>query len=243
MEKKMNNKKVKAEVYFDENTQVHIVDGNTKVGKGIYCINLLSGDEPLRKKNGQLLINISGTCGGCCDVCKNDCYAIRQQIFRSTEENLISWGENTILAKEYIDLFFKQIQDKINRSLMAYIRFHAFGEIPSYEYLEKMVKLAEDNPKITFYTYSKRYEWIENIMKEKTLPENLIINISIWHKNYNNPYNLPEFIYDDQTEEYLKDIFHCPAVDKEGHDTGVTCASCKRCFTVKKGYKTAVYAH
>lgn len=239
----MSRKKAKAEIYVNENTQVHIVDGNSKVGKGIYCVNLLAGDVPLMKKNGQLLINISGTCHGCCDTCKNDCYAIRTQCFRSTENNLISWGENTILAKEYTDLFFKQIQDKINISLMAYIRFHAFGEIPSYQYLKNMIQLAKNNPKITFYTYTKRYEWIEEAIREFQLPENLIINISIWHKNYNNPYNLPEFIYDDHTEEYLKNIFHCPAIDKNGHETGVTCASCKRCFSVKNGDKTAVYKH
>ena len=87
----MSRKKAKAEIYVNENTQVHIVDGNSKVGKGIYCVNLLAGDVPLMKKNGQLLINISGTCHGCCDTCKNDCYAIRTQCFRSTENNLISW--------------------------------------------------------------------------------------------------------------------------------------------------------
>ena len=46
-----------------------------------------------------------------------------------------------------------------------------------------------------------------------------------------------------KTEEYLKNIFHCPAIDKNGHETGVTCASCKRCFSVKNGDKTAVYKH
>ena len=239
----MSKKKAKVEIYMNQNTHVHIVDGNGKVGKGIYCINLLSGDEPLRKKNGQLLINIAGTCSGCCEICKNDCYALRNQIFRCSEGNLISWGENTILAKEYPELFFIQIQDKINRSLMSYIRFHAFGEIPSYEYLLRMIDLAKNNPRIVFYTYTKRYEWIENAMKEQTVPENLIINISIWHKNYDNPYKLPEFIYDDQTEEYLKDVFHCPAVDINGHETGVTCALCKGCFSTKNGDKTAVYAH
>lgn len=236
-------KNTKVSVFMNENVHAHIVDGNQKVGKWIYCINLLSGDEPLTLSNGMQLTNISGTCEGCCEHCKNNCYAIRNQKFRSGKRNLISWSENTILAKQYPDHFFNDIQLFLNRSMVSAIRFHSFGEIPSFEYLLKMIELANNNPFVRFYTYTKRYEWLEQVLKEQDLPQNLVINVSIWHNNYNNYYNLPEFIYDDHTDPSLENIPHCPAVDKNWHETGVTCSSCKRCLFAIKGQKTAVYEH
>ena len=83
MNKAKEIKKVKFESYLTPDTHVHIQDGNRKVGKGIYTINLLAGDEPLTKLDGTQLTNISGTCGGCCEHCKGDCYAIRTQVFRN----------------------------------------------------------------------------------------------------------------------------------------------------------------
>lgn len=235
-------KNIKFETYLTGDTHVHIQDGNRKLGKGIYTINLLAGDEPLTTKDGRQLTNISGTCGGCCSSCKHDCYAIRTQLFRNN--NIPVWNDNTILATQEIDTFFKEIQQFINRSMVAAIRFHSFGEIPSYKYLIKMVELAENNPTISFYTYTKRFSWIERYLEEhKDFPNNLVVNMSIWHKNYDNPYGLPEFIYDDGTEEDVAKLPHCPAVDKNGHETGVTCAKCKRCLRAKKGNKMAVYAH
>lgn len=235
-------KNVKFESYLTENTHVHIQDGNRKVGKGIYTVNLLAGDEPLTLKNGQQLTNIVGTCGGCCDACKHDCYAIRTQLFRNN--NMKTWNDNTILATQEVDTFFDEIQQFIDRNIVAVIRFHAFGEIPSYNYLIHMVELAKNNPEVRFYTYTKRFTWIERyFMENHDMPGNLVINMSIWHKNYNNPYGLPEFIYDDGTEEDVAALPHCPAVDKNGHETGITCSKCKRCIKAKPGEKTAVYAH
>lgn len=235
-------KKIKFESYLNENTHVHIQDGNRKVGKGIYTINLLAGDEPLTKKNGQQLTNISGTCKGCCDGCKCACYAIKTQIFRNN--NMRTWADNTILATQETDVFFKEIQQFIDRSMVAAVRFHAFGEVPSYDYLIHMVELAKNNPTIVFYTYTKRFNFVEKYLKENgSFPNNLTINMSIWHKNYDNPYELPEFIYDDGTEEDVGKLPHCPAVDKNGHETGVTCSKCKRCLRAKNGSKIAVYAH
>lgn len=234
--------KIIYERYLNENTHLTITDGNKKLGKGIYCVNLLAGDKPLKKKDGTQLTNIPGTCTGCCDNCKSNCYAIRTQVFRN--KNIPSWADNTILATQETETFFKELQQFIDRSMVAAIRFHAFGEIPSYEYLLGMVNIAKANPSVCFYTYTKRFNWIEKYLEEnKDFPSNLIINMSIWHKNYDNPYNLPEFIYDDGTEDYLKYIPHCPAVDSNGHETGMTCARCKRCFSAKNGSKIAVYKH
>ena len=59
-------KKIKYERYLTGDTHVHIQDGNRKLGKGIYSINLLAGDKPLTKKDGtptgdkRVIINTLG---------------------------------------------------------------------------------------------------------------------------------------------------------------------------------------
>lgn len=236
------NKKIKYESYLNENTHVRITDGNLKLGKGIYSVNLLAGDEPLTLNDGTQLTNVSGTCKGCCDNCKHDCYAIKTQKFRNN--NMRSWNDNTLLAVYETDTFFKEIQQFLDRNMVACLRFNSFGEIPHYEFLLKMVELAKNNEDVKFYTYTKRYKWVEKYIAEHgDFPNNLVINISIWHKNYDNPYGLPEFIYDDGTEEDVAKLPHCNAIDKNGNETGFTCSRCKLCFKAKKGSKIAVYAH
>lgn len=230
-------------IYFDENTHIHISNGNKKVGKGVYNISLLPGDKPLTKKDGTVLTNISGTCGGCCKNCKQNCYAIRHTTYHHNS-CIPAYADNTLLARFDIDTYFKEIQQFINRNIVAVIRFHVAGEIPSYEYLIKMYELAKNNSDVKFYVYTKRYKWVEELIKNYgSLPNNFVILVSIWHNNYKNPLQLPEFIYDDGTEDAMKKVFHCPAVDKNGRETGMTCAACKKCIMAKNGDKIAVYSH
>ena len=65
-------------LFLDGTNRIHITGGNTKIGRGVFNISLLPSDEPLQKKDGKVLTNIKGTCGGCCDGCKNHCYAVKQ---------------------------------------------------------------------------------------------------------------------------------------------------------------------
>ena len=235
-------KEIKCVSYYNGDTHVSVSNGNSKVGKGIYCVNTLAGDTPLTKKDGTQLTNIAGTCGGCCKDCKPDCYAIKAQVRYSSISNLKTWNDNTILAKEDPDKFFEELSSYLDKEMVSAVRYHAMGEIPSKKYLKCMLETARKYPHIQFYTYTKRFKWVEKICAED-MPDNLVINMSIWHKNYDNPLQFPEFIYDDGTEKELKDVVHCPAVDRNGHETGITCAQCRRCIYAKKGQRTAVYAH
>lgn len=227
--------------YYDENTHLHISSGNSGTGKGVYTLNLLSGDEPLTLEDGTVLTNISGTCHGCCDKCKSDCYAIRNQKFRSCYRNIKSWSENTIIANSNIPQLVDELNNFINNNLVSVFRFHSFGEIPSYEYLIAMNEIAKHNCDIKFYCYTKRFSWlVDYITVYGEFSPNLTILASIWDGNWDNPFELPEFIYDAKRNMQIP---HCPKVDINGHETGVTCAKCKRCFSAKRGTKIAVYPH
>lgn len=229
-------------LYLTGDTHFHISNGNEKIGKGIWTFSLLPGDSPLTLKNGVQLTNIEGTCHGCCEGCKNKCYAINAGK-RQHNTCIKAWGENTLLAREDMEVFFAEFQNFIDRSMLACIRIHTAGEFFSYNYMKRMNEFAKVNDPIIFYGYTKRFDWLEKLYREEEVAPNFRLNVSIWHKNYSNPLGLPEFIYDDGTEPELKNVVHCPAVTKDGHETGVTCARCRRCWTRKKGDRTAVYAH
>ena len=230
----------KYNLYLDGTNKIHITGGNAKIGKGVYNISLLPSDTPLTKKDGTVLTNITGTCGGCCAGCKNDCYAVKQAVYHHNSV-IKAWGDNTILAREDRDEFFHQLDDYFKKNIVSVFRWHVGGEFFSKGYMVNVYQFCAKHPETKFYVYTKRFAWLEELDRFK--PDNLTINVSIWHKNYSNPLNYPEFIYDDGTDPEVSKLPHCPAVNKDGHETGITCAQCRHCFTAKQGDKKAVYAH
>ena len=212
-----NHNDVKYYLTIDESTTVRIQNGNSKLGKGIYAVNLLPGDLPLTLNNGTQLTNVAGSCAGCCSGCKTDCYAV-SDAKRYHNTVIKSQGNNTLLARHDRPRFFADVQRFIDYNMIAAIRVHSSGEFLSYDYFCDWLDLARRNPDIKFYTYTKRFNFIERYMEAgNTIPDNFTINISIWKNNYKNPYNLPEFIYDDGTDPELENVFHCPAGDKNGN--------------------------
>jgi hypothetical protein len=101
-------------------------------------------------------------------------------------------------------------------------------------------------PKVKFYCYTKRFDLVDKYLNEfKEFPENLVVNISVWHDN-DKGYNfegLNKFVYDDGTDPEVAKLRHCPAVDKNGHSTGIKCSQCGWCFKGNIGSVTAVYDH
>lgn len=240
-------------VYIDENSHPKFSEGNRKVGKRILCWNLLPGCEYLFLSDGTQLTNIKGTCEGCGEICENEgCYAVRDAKYHHNS-CIPVWAMNTALVRERLEETFKEIKEMLSRVLNPVVRGHASGEFPTYEYFKMWGDLCRDNPWLHVYFYTKRFEFVERYIKENNLEDtvrktgriypNFVINVSIWHKNYDNPYNLPEFVFDDGTEEDVREMFHCPAVNSDGMETGVTCEMCKRCIYPKPGQKTAVYDH
>ncbi len=231
-------------LYINGETHVHISRKNAKIGR-IHNISLLPGDDPLARKDGTVLTNLEGTCHGCCDGCSECCYAKNSAICHHNA-NIPAWGENTMLAREAMDQFFEEINNYMKHEIVPVFRLHVAGEFFSYDYMKRWAKFAVTHKETTFYVYTKRFEWLERLeeeYEEKKLPENFHVLVSIWHKNYDNPRGFAEFIYDDGTEPELEKVVHCPAVNKNGHETGITCAECRRCINAKKGMRTAVYAH
>jgi len=234
----MSTKYTKATPYKPQR-KLHLSEGNTKIGK-ILNTNLLAGDDDI---NGR--VTITGSCAGCCSTCKDVCYA--RSAYRY-DNVIVANADNTLFAREDLDLYMDVLEQLIKeRKTFKFHRWHSSGEIMSREYLAGMIRVAQNTPAVKHYVYTKRYEWASEV----DLPENMQILLSPpftcktkkqvmeWSKEHNKK-DLPLFIYDDGGDPEIGAMQHCPAVDKKGHKTGVTCDKCQRCIN---GMTTAVYAH
>jgi hypothetical protein len=232
-------------INYNEEMVVSLVKGNSKLGKKVFSFNLLPGDKPISTKDKGKLTNVWGTCAGCCSGCKDHCYAVRDARLHHNAV-IPSAGKNTVIMRHDMDKGFKQIKEALIKNKAKVLRLHSSGEIMNYDYLLHMVKLAVEMPDVLFYFYTKRFAFMQQYIKEcGALPENLVCNISEWKGNTEGYQldGLNKFVYDDGTDPTLEKLVHCPAVNKKGGKTGVTCSQCQRCFSGNKGIITAVYDH
>ena len=240
-------------IYKIEAKQIHISNGNHKLGRGLYNINLLPGDGPIVKKDGTVLTSVKGTCNGVCAGCKNHCYAMRDTIMHHNS-CVPAQGENTKLAMENRSEYFYQLFNFLhkNQNKIKVFRFHSSGEIPDFDYFSKMNSLAELFPKIHFYCYTKRFNILEEYRKRfGEGAKNLVVNCSEWNGN-TKQYNLKGynfFVWDDGTDPEIAKLPHCRAVSApthpggKGHSTGVKCINCGLCWRKNDGHRIAVYNH
>ena len=233
------------QINYEPAMRISLAKGNSKLGKGVYAFNLMPGSKPISTKDKGQLTNVVGTCGGCCDGCEKYCYAVKDT--RRYHNTVIpSVGKNTVIMRHDMDRGFKQIKEELIKNNVKVLRWQSSGEIMNYNYLLHMVKLAVELPNVQFYFYTKRFGFMEQYLNDYgELPKNLVCNISEWKGNTNGYQlvGLNKFVYDDHTDPTMEKLVHCPAVDKNGRKTGVTCGECKRCFSGNKGIVTAVYDH
>lgn len=220
---------------------VHISTGNTKTG--ISSFNLLAGDKAhayngATPKNARAeLLNVCGTCTGNCP----GCYAKAMTRYINVYN---AYAENTLQAMNDPFGTVAEIESKLygGATLPRYFRIHDSGDFFSLEYFTAWVELAKRHPETIFYAYTKEAE-IVTAYGVDNLPDNFTLLCSPWEGVADPIADLPQFIYDNGSNPEIAKLPHCPAVDKEGHRTGVTCIQCKACPNAKRGTKRAVYAH
>lgn len=249
----MKTNNVKYPIYDYGQLNVAISKGNGKLGN-IPQFNLLPTDGLLHTSKGEVLTNIAGTCGKYCEDCKGVCYAVRcAKLHHNSVIN--AWGRNTLLVRMSPNKVREGINEYCKKNIVRYFRFHTSGELENVAHLQLYTDICKENPDVTFFIYTKAFdileEWFNHLQDNgEGIPSNFIINLSEWHGNLEflnlttcHPYfkECHIFSYDDHTDECkYSHLPHCPAIDKNGHETGITCAQCRRCM---KGYDTAVYAH
>lgn len=255
--KSNKEKEVMYGIYDNGEMHVRISRGNVKVGN-IPQFNTLPGNDLIEMSNGKILTNIVGTCGKCCDGCFRECYAVRSLKLHHNSTT-VAWGTNTVILRNDPDKILNEITEYCTKNIVKYFRFHTSGELESVGQLKLYCEICKRNPDVVFYTYTKNFDALVEYFTENPVPENFVINLSEWHGNiaeymdgiadtrkgeianilFNTKMNV--FSYDDGESGCAKEMVHCPAIDSKGHETGVTCAMCRRCM--KMGNRTAVYAH
>ena len=106
------------------------------------------------------------------DKCVKYCYAQKGAYIWSPAQN--KHNENYLNTKQ--DDFIDVIQDEINRKRkITHVRVHSSGDYYSPKYLNKWVKLAENNPDTIYYSYTKSVQMVKDL---KNKPENLEIIFS-----------------------------------------------------------------
>lgn len=232
-------------ITISEDSVVSVATKNNKLGAGIYNFSTLPGYDFLRTNTKGQLTDIHGTCKGVCSDCANGgCYAVRDAKLHHNA-CIPAWGKNTLLMRENPVKAFSQIKQILIKNHAHTLRFNVSGELEEYSWLLCLVQLAKELPDVQVYFYTKQFSFVKKFLEENgKFPDNLACNLSRWRDNLKNfdTRGCNVFAYDDGTDPELKSWVHCPAVNKNGRETGIQCKDCRRCMA-NKGVKTAVYAH
>ena len=122
------------------------------------------------------------------------------------------------------------------------VRIHDSGDFFSLEYLEAVAGMIRRHPGTRFGSYTKEEETAQRFGLDR-IPDNFTLSCSPWEGHCNPIGDLPQFIYDAGDDPEITALPHCPAVDKNGHRTGIHCADCLHCYFAKRGDRIAVYPH
>ena len=122
-----------------------------------------------------------------------------------------------------------------------FFRWHVSGDIPSIEYLRKMVEIAERNKHCEMLCFTKQYEIINKFLNSGgNIPSNLHLIMSAWQGlPMDNPHNLPEahVRYRDKTTTAREGAKNC----------GGNCTECAMtnggCWTLKNGEQIVFNEH
>lgn len=105
-------------------------------------------------------------------VCVKYCYAQKGNYTRFPKVSELM--EQKYLLSKTIN-FVPLMNIEIQKKKAEAIRIHDSGDFYSKEYLNKWITIANDNPNVNFYAYTKSLPYFKNI----TLPENMDIIFSV----------------------------------------------------------------
>lgn len=152
--------------------------GNSKLGKHIHTISLLSGwscpfahdclsKAIVDKKTGKKKIQDG-------KHTKFRCFSASQEALYKNTYNQRKHNFD-LLKKEKKDGMIKLIKNSLPKNSTV-IRIHVGGDFFNQDYFDAWLQVAKDNPKRLFYAYTKALPyWIKRIDE---IPENLKLNAS-----------------------------------------------------------------
>ena len=218
-----------------------LVDGNSKIGKGVYHFSTLPGKKdyhiniafktekrPGKKDPNKLvsvtvidndnpiLVDIAGTCICSCE----GCYAMVGNYRYDT--TLAYLAIRTILARQYINWLENCINAQIAAENIKLVRIHASGDFYGSDYIAMWQRIAIANPGTVFWSYTK------NPAAEKAFDN--IANCNIVKSmipTIGKNYGTCKYIMD--TYAFLKSLNKSVYICRCGIDENQHCINCKGC--------------
>lgn len=219
--------------------------GNIKLGN-IWSYSTLMGNDPIYIK--KLDTEVTGTCGGHCQACKNSCYVKKSYRYDSVK---FGHARNTIAMRQDPERAAVDLSGYITRAKNKPVacRLNQSGEIESVNQLNAFITIANDHESVPFFVYTKAYDIIVPALLKGLIPDNMTVLISIWHECGLEAYNLVKhldnvkaFVYDDGQFNYLASgleiTTYCKAYDDNKKlDHEITCQRCKKCYNRNMNHK------
>lgn len=198
------------------NVPAMLVNGNEKIGKGIYHFSTLPGTKEYTVTINGKEYKTSGTC--VCDCV--GCYAMTGNYRYSNTINNI--GIRNVLARDHIDYLENAIRAQIEAENIKFIRIHASGDFFSLAYAEMWQRIAKAFPGTTFWTYTKNKacESIFDTVKNANIVKSVIPGIGV---------NFGHCDYILACYEFLKNAGKSVYICRCGVDKNQHCTNCKGC--------------
>ena len=194
-----------------------LVDGNEKIGKGVWHFSTLPGTSVFHIQLDSInSFNVAGTC--VCDC--PGCYAKSGNYNYSSVIKAL--GIRTLLAREYMTFTEKAINAQIQAENIKFIRIHASGDFFNMEYVEMWKRIAAANPNVTMWTYTKNAK-AENAFDD--VPNVNIVKSVIPGKGFN--FGHCDYIL--SCYEFLKNAGKTVYICRCGIDKNQHCTNCKGC--------------
>lgn len=203
-----------------------LVDGNKKIGKGVFHFSTLAGDLEYNVTiaNGQKM-TMRGTCAGTCEngYCVRGHYKVRQSVKNSL-------ANKTLLAREHLDFLEKAINAQIKADNIKTIRIHATGDFFSVEYLEMWKRVITSNPNTIFWTYTKETnaeKAFDNLPNANIVKSNVPMLDNV--NSTTNGYNFGHIDYIIALYNALKGLGKSVYICRCGIDENQHCTNCTAC--------------
>jgi hypothetical protein len=195
-------------------------------------ISISHGNSKMGRIPSVSLPPITTCANGC--TCAKKCYAAKLCRLRPNVRK--AYEKNLAILRNDMDNYFLQV--KTAAMISKYFRFHVSGDIPDMNYLDRMVKLAQELPGTTFLAFTKQYNFVNNFLQCAGIPSNLKIIFSAWPgMPMENPYNMP----------VANVIFKGQEPAENWKICGGNCMECAcrgvGCWELKPGENIAFYEH
>lgn len=153
-------------------------------------------------------------------VC-HGCYAFKGRYPSGVVQKAMYNRLKCMKKKKWVEAMSTIIQD------MPYFRWHDSGDLQDENHLEKIMDIAEKTPNTKHWLPTREYKMVENVLRHREKPSNLIIRLSAHMIDESGPVVLAKRL-GIQISEVGTEKYTCPALDQ-----GNQCKDCRVCWDQK----------